>query len=331
VLAVERGQRRADPRAARPVGDGAGGAVERAVGVAPAQLVRHAGQPGAERERLDAPARGDAGLDVLEQHAGVRRHRAGDVADEDERARAVARRAPVALERLAGVAQRRADRAAQVGGVAAAPARRDRPARPAARTAARELLEDPARRRPLGVGVQREVLRALQRDRRPRGGHGLRRAGLLAARRLVGGGRRRDPRQPEPGDLVGRDRRLGDEGRAEHLAEGVVEHRDVLARRAQGRAQWRSRVSARDADVDGPRSAWWRRRPLPTPTPDAAGRGHAGRRRGRRPGGDDGRPGRSHTPQDPVRPDAVDVLSHLQRRAQRRVEVVDGGQRARPR
>src|SRR4051794_2917761 len=46
VLAVERGERLADPGAARPVPGGAGGAVECAVGVAPGKLGGHAREAG---------------------------------------------------------------------------------------------------------------------------------------------------------------------------------------------------------------------------------------------------------------------------------------------
>ena len=92
----------------------AGGAVERAVGVAAGELRGHAREARAEHERLDAPARGHAGLHVLEQHARVGLHRAGHVADEHERARPLGRLAPVALERVAGRAERGADGAAQV-------------------------------------------------------------------------------------------------------------------------------------------------------------------------------------------------------------------------
>jgi hypothetical protein len=55
---------------------------------------------------------GHAALQVLQQHPRVRRHRARDVADEHELARALARLAPAALDRLAAVAQRRAHRRA---------------------------------------------------------------------------------------------------------------------------------------------------------------------------------------------------------------------------
>ena len=86
-----------------------------AVGVASAQLVGDAREPGAEHECLDAAAGGHARLHVLEQHPRVGLHRSGHVADEHHRPRALVGLAPVALQRLAAVAQRGAQRAPQVG------------------------------------------------------------------------------------------------------------------------------------------------------------------------------------------------------------------------
>ena len=115
--------------------------VERAVGVAHAELVRDARQARAEGERLDAAVRRDRRVQVLQQHPRVRRHRARHVADEHELARALGGLAPAALERLAAVAQRRADRraagrAARRAGASRA-VRRDRARRPAPGEAAR--------------------------------------------------------------------------------------------------------------------------------------------------------------------------------------------------
>ena len=104
-----------------------GRAVERAVRVADAELVRDARQPRAEHERLDAAVRRDRRVQVLQQHPRVRRHRARDVADEHELARALHVLAPAAVERLAAVAQRRADRRLQVGPHAAPPRRAGAP------------------------------------------------------------------------------------------------------------------------------------------------------------------------------------------------------------
>src|SRR5918994_7920852 len=64
VLAVERGERLADPGAARPVVRGSGGPAERAVRIAAGQLAGDAREAGAEHEGLHAPAGGYAGLQV---------------------------------------------------------------------------------------------------------------------------------------------------------------------------------------------------------------------------------------------------------------------------
>ena len=161
MLAVELGQRGADPRAARPVRDAVGGARERAVGIAARQLARDARQPGAEHERLDAGARGDARLQVLQQHPRVRRHRAGDVAHEHQPPRPHRRLAVAPLDQLAAVAQRHAHGRAQVVQLAP-PACRPRAPRQPPRRPAREPREQLARERALVVGVLGEVLLAQQ-------------------------------------------------------------------------------------------------------------------------------------------------------------------------
>ena len=144
-------------------------------GSRPRELGRDAGEPRSEHERLDPPARGHAGLHVLEQHAGVGLHRAGHVADEHERARALGGLAPVALERVAARAQRGADRPAQVR---AGRVRRRAAPRGAARAPARaggasagDPPDQPARQLPLGVRVVGEVLVAQELRVGPGGGH----------------------------------------------------------------------------------------------------------------------------------------------------------------
>ena len=164
-------QRGADPRAARPVGHVVGGAGQRTVGIAAGELARHAREPRAEHERLHAGPRGDAGLQVLEHHARVRRHRARDVAHEHEPPRALGGLAVAALEQLAAVAQRGADRRPQVVQLAPARGAARAPGEPL-RRAAGELGEQRPRDRALGVGVLGEVLLPQQLLLAPRGRHG---------------------------------------------------------------------------------------------------------------------------------------------------------------
>src|SRR4029078_12425061 len=95
-------------RAAGPVDDGRGRAVERAVRVADAELVRDAREPGPEHERLDAAMGRDGGMQVLEEYARVRRHRARHVAHQDELPPTLHVCAPAPVERLLGAAAGRA-------------------------------------------------------------------------------------------------------------------------------------------------------------------------------------------------------------------------------
>ena len=164
MLAVELGDRVADPRA-RPTSrrpPRPRGAVRRRG--RGRELAGDPRQPGAERERLAALARLHAGVGVGEQHPRVRLHRAGDVADQYQRAagagtgsrqrrssgspawRSAARR----VARWSRCDPRRAT------GPGAAP----EPGRPAAR----DPGEDRPRERALGVGVLGEVLLAQQLD-----------------------------------------------------------------------------------------------------------------------------------------------------------------------
>ena len=145
VLAVERAQRLADARAARPVDDGAGGARQRAVGIAAGELARDARQPRAERERLDAAARGD--------RAPART------------AAAPARRAPSSPTRR----RRATSRRGRVGGLApaAVAAARRRSAATRASCARRSTLARAAARAACCAGAARRVgpRRASARDR----------------------------------------------------------------------------------------------------------------------------------------------------------------------
>ena len=113
------------------------------VGVAPGELQRQPRELGAERERLDARARGDARLHVLEQHARVGRHRARDVEHEHQRGAgaASARASAARAARRPGAATRAWSRAGRAGGRGGAPAAcgataRIGPRAPAARAAA---------------------------------------------------------------------------------------------------------------------------------------------------------------------------------------------------
>ena len=117
------------------------------VGVAAAELAGDPRQPGAERERLAALARLHAGVRVGEQHPRVRLHRAGDVQHQYQRALARNRLAPAALERLARVAQRRAEGGSLVG-VRPASGHRPGPPAPPRRPAARDPGEDRPRESP---------------------------------------------------------------------------------------------------------------------------------------------------------------------------------------
>ena len=150
VLAVELRDRLADPRAARPVVDRGRGARQRAVGVAAAQLAGDARQPRPEHERLDAGARGDARLHVLQQHPRVRRHRARHVADQHEppRAAAPARGSGARAARRRGAARRARSRAgrARRGGAWSARCGASAASARAARSAPAAAARSPARR-----------------------------------------------------------------------------------------------------------------------------------------------------------------------------------------
>ena len=79
------------------------------------ELAGDAGEAGAEGERLDPLAAGHRGVDEAQQRPGVGLHRAGDVEQQDEPPRPLARLAVAAADRLASGPQRGVDGAAQVG------------------------------------------------------------------------------------------------------------------------------------------------------------------------------------------------------------------------
>ena len=190
---------------------------------------------------------GDAGLHVLQQHARVGRHRARDVADEHEPARALGRLAVAALDQLAAVAQRGAHRRAQVV-LVAAPARGARAAAEPLRAAPRDAREQLPGHGALGVGVLGEVLLAQQLHVAARGGHRLTLgvgSGLGAARRHADA-RQRGPRSRR-GRRAGRAPAAPARRRRRRTPREDVQ---VRARGAQRGAQREVGVLAR-AGVDG--------------------------------------------------------------------------------
>ena len=90
------------------------GLLEGEVGVAAVQLLGDAGEPGAERERLDPLTTGDRGVDESQHRPGVRLHRTADVEQQHQAAQAIAGLAPVPADRLTTGPDRAAQRLAQV-------------------------------------------------------------------------------------------------------------------------------------------------------------------------------------------------------------------------
>ena len=110
VPIVERLQRVADPRPARPVGRRGGGALDRALRVAGGERAGEAREPRREHERLGLrTAAGGAG-EELQVRAGVRLHRARDVAQQHEPAAGDAPVPAREADRVAAGAQARAQR-----------------------------------------------------------------------------------------------------------------------------------------------------------------------------------------------------------------------------
>ena len=297
-------------------------------GSRPRQLARDAREPRAEHERLDARARGDAGLHVLQQHPRVRRHRARHVADEHEPPRPLGRLAVAALEQLAAVAQRGAHGRAQVVLVAPRGAVGARAARAARRPAQREPGEQPARDARARRRCRR---RSPSRAAAPPRSRRRARASRLGRGRLVARGGTRDARQRRPS----RSRRASSSGSG-----GVVGAEDGGERRGEARRGRRASSTARRAARSRPRRAR-RRRPRRA---RAARRAPRRRRRARRTldasaasaatrardgggarvvgGAPDGSLAirASGTLEHPALAHAVDVLAHLQRDAERVVE-----------
>ena len=117
VAVVERAQRVADAGAARPVGRGRGGALDRALGRARGERARDARQPRGEHERLGVGL--PRARQELQVRARVGLHRAADVAQQHEPPRHDARgagarggsgRRPCAARRAACAAGRCARR-----------------------------------------------------------------------------------------------------------------------------------------------------------------------------------------------------------------------------
>ena len=187
-----------DPGAARPVARGVRARAPAPLGVAPAQLRGHASA--ACRTRTPRPASGrHAGLHVGEQHARVGLHRAGHVADQHERPRALAGLAPVrrsngspAVRIEARIVPRRSSRARRRGPAAGA-------GRVRVSAGRADRLGEPAHQAPrapaLLVGVVGEVLVAQQLHVRPGRGHDLRVALQL--------GRRSRPARPRAAARAG--------------------------------------------------------------------------------------------------------------------------------
>src|SRR5207245_2906430 len=80
----------ADAGAARPVDHRLGDAVEREVDIAEAQIAGDVGQPRAKHESEDAVAVIGDRMHEMEEDAAVAAHRAGNVAEYDERRRPAA-------------------------------------------------------------------------------------------------------------------------------------------------------------------------------------------------------------------------------------------------
>ena len=172
-------QRVADPRAARPVGRGRRGALDRALRVARGERARHAREPRGEHERLGVRAAAGRAGQELQVGARVRLHRARDVAQQHEPAADDAAAPAREPDRVAARAQAAAQRAAQVDVLAAAvalgapraPHRRGELA--AASSAGRARAARPARAR-------RSACRAAAPRRSPR------HAGLASSAALLG-------------------------------------------------------------------------------------------------------------------------------------------------
>ncbi len=160
-------ERRADPRSTGPVLDPLGRAGERRVRIARAELRGHPGQPGPERERLDAPAGAPRRVQVEEERPRVRRHRARDVEDQDELARRLHAPAEGPLERLAAGRERCAHEPTDVERAAAGV--RPQPARAPSRPRSGDRLDQLARALELLGGHAREVAVAQELVRRPPG------------------------------------------------------------------------------------------------------------------------------------------------------------------
>src|SRR5439155_14688441 len=157
-LVVERLQRGADARAARPVDHALGCGAQGFDRIVRRELPGEAGEPRAERERLDSATGADGRVQVEDERPRVRLHRAGDVAEQDEPTGRLLPAAEGALERVTACGDRAAGQPSEVEGAAAGV--RTQAARSATRAGGRDLGDE----RPEAVELvgrhRTEVLRA---------------------------------------------------------------------------------------------------------------------------------------------------------------------------
>ena len=291
-----------------------GGARQRAVRIAAGQLARDARQPRAEHERLYPRARGHTRLQVLQQHPRVRGHRARDVAHQHEPA-AGARRARGSGARAArrrGAATRgrsRAGRGRRGAGASPACGARAAAARggPAARAA-------PGRARARRRCTRRSPSRAAapRRCRRPAPAASPSSTGCGSASR-----RDADAREHRPLDLPELLERVAgvvlDARR--RRANASANSDEVGARRAQRGAQGEVGVARRGGVDRGQRAVGGQQ---------LADADRARRRRACRAASCERRAvtAGSDTAEHSPLAHALDVLAHLQRDAERGLEVV---------
>ena len=320
VLAVQRGERVADPRAAAPVRHPLGRARERPVGVA-------AGELGVSRvirvPNANASTRARAATLACTYWSSRRAY--GAIEPETSRTSTTRRgrsrrRPPAPVAQLAAVAQRRARRRPQV--VDARPRAPRRPRAPASarrgrapRERARAAAAPPRARRPCTRRSPCSPQQLLRRST-PAG----------TARSSVGAG------LAGAADARARHRDRAAAPRAARSSPGSVGARDTASNAASKRARSardehsvaRSARARRRAAARPPRARGARRGPRPTPTaaPPRAHRAATAERRS---------PGRSATGEHPALAHALEVLAHLQRDAERGVEVASTAREQRPR
>ena len=158
-FAVELAERRGDPRAARPVEHGLRASGQRLVGIAPPDLAGDVGEARAEEEGAD-PALLAEGVDEVEEDARIGAHRAGDVAEDDDRRMDEPRLAVAKEDQVAAGPEARAKRPPRIDG--ARRRRGDRAARPHLVIGQAKALELALGLGDLGRGHLREIA-SLQR------------------------------------------------------------------------------------------------------------------------------------------------------------------------